>query len=125
MNIKDIKKHKGQLIKLTYNGSNEKIQVGKINAVTFEHVLFKINNELEISIKFDKIKSIESLKTFSHYIRTTKRNMSQLNPQNAIYILDKIRDDFKLESQIKEMQDLRNKCIEMIWKLSKPNSNLL
>lgn len=120
MNKSDYKKYKGQLIRLTYNGNhNNKIQTGKITALTTDHILFKINNEMEISIKFDKIIGIELIKTFSHYIRTVNRNISESKPQNAIYILDTIRDTFKLDYQLTSIEKLRKQCVDMIWKLNK------
>ena len=116
MNQKEIKSYKGKLIRLTYNGNNKKIQVGKITAVTFDHVLFKINNEYEISIKFEKIENIEPLKTFNYYLRDVKRLIRENKPNFALNAIEHMNTLFNLKSQKNVLKSLKKVCVEMMYK---------
>jgi len=100
-----LKKHKGQLIKLSYNGKSKKKQTGKITAVTHDHVLFKVNCEYEKPIKIKSIAEIEPLKTFSHYKRTI-RSIIKDKPEKAIEMLIEINEIFNLHEQKAEINKL-------------------
>lgn len=116
MELNKIKKYKGKMIRLTYgNGSDNKV-AGKITAATSSYVLFIPNGlNTELPIKNIKIKEIELLDTYSHYIRQIKRYLKENKAQTALDICDKIIKIFKIPEQTKEIETYRTESLKILW----------
>ncbi len=111
MDLNKIKKYKGKMISLTYGNGSNNIIVGRITAATSQHILFRVNSDenLEIPINHKKIVNIEQLKTFSHSIRKAKRLINEGDKGKAAELLEYCDKMFKLDEQIKEINQLKLK----------------
>lgn len=115
-NQQNIKKYKSYKIRLDYLSSGKPNSIiGKIKEDKKNRILFKINTGDYIYIAYRDIKMIEIVKSFDHHIKIIKKYMQKRKFQKALNKLDLINNKFNLDFQIKELERLRNDCINNLW----------
>jgi hypothetical protein len=107
-------------MKYTFKGVPQNL-TGVIAYNLTETLIFKVNNQTEVSVRYSNIQSIEKIKSFASYMKKAENYFNNREFQKAHNVVFKLKEYsmFKLDEQIDQIEKFINKCKSELFKKSR------